>query len=256
MGDHLHSSSSCVSDDECRVINQQFVEIPTVVLDGWSSVMSIGDYLPWVSVGELSVKSLGLTKAYDTFQSFSQLHIYLLAFPDTSIIDSSTGGDRQWQGTWRVGTPRPLDRSVFIAYSRTGMDHQRQIVEALSMMESILDHRTEDISEIDTDSDSPWDEDGGFLIVISMVHQQLVGIGSDELPNLPWDPGVNLVKDLLDLMRVRVVPASSRLHSWITLRGLVGICSMWRDRFSLLIIVIEFGDGWEDFGSTGIPLQV
>jgi hypothetical protein len=124
LGDHLHSSSSCVSDDGWRVIDQQFVEIPTVVPDGWSSVMSTGNYLPWVSVDELLVKSLGLTKAYDTFQSYSQLHIFLLAFPNTFIIDSSTGGDRQWKGTWRVGRPRPPDRSIFIAYSRIGVDHR------------------------------------------------------------------------------------------------------------------------------------
>jgi hypothetical protein len=43
------------------------VEIPIVKPDGWCSVMSIDDYLPWVSVDELLVKSLGLTKAYDTF---------------------------------------------------------------------------------------------------------------------------------------------------------------------------------------------
>jgi hypothetical protein len=49
------------------MIDPQFVEIPIVVPDGWCSVMSIGDYLPWVLVDELLVKSLGLTKAYDTF---------------------------------------------------------------------------------------------------------------------------------------------------------------------------------------------
>jgi hypothetical protein len=73
------------------------------------------------------------------------------------------------------------------------VDHQRQTVEALGVMVSILGHGTEDISEVDTDSDSHWDEDGGLPTVISMTHQQLVGIGSDELPNFPWDPGVHLV---------------------------------------------------------------
>ena len=89
-----------------------------------------------------------------------------------------------------------------------------------------------------------------------MAHQQLVRIGSDELPNLPWDSGVHLVSSLLHLMMVRVVPESNILHSWIVLRGLARIYSIWRDRFSLLILVIEYGDGWTDFGSTGIPLQV
>jgi hypothetical protein len=70
LGDHLHRSSSCVSDDGWRMIDPQFVEIPIVIADGWCSVMSTGDYLPWVLVDELLVKSWGLTKAYDTFQSY------------------------------------------------------------------------------------------------------------------------------------------------------------------------------------------
>jgi hypothetical protein len=53
------------------------------------------EYLPWVTVDELLVESLGLTKAYATFQSYSRLQICLLAFLDTFIIDSSAGGDRQ-----------------------------------------------------------------------------------------------------------------------------------------------------------------
>jgi hypothetical protein len=99
------------------------VEIPTVVPDGWCSVMSTGDYLPWVLVDELLVKSLGLTKAYDTFQSYIWLQIFMVAFPDTFIIDNNAGGARQWQGTWRVGSLRPPDRSVLIAYSKIGVGH-------------------------------------------------------------------------------------------------------------------------------------
>jgi hypothetical protein len=114
-----------VSDDGWRVIDPQFVEILIVVPNGWCSVMSIDDYLPWVSVDELLVKSLGLTKAYDTFQSYSWLQIFMIAFLDTFIIDSNTVGATQWQGTWRVGRLRPPDRSVLIAYSRIGVDHQR-----------------------------------------------------------------------------------------------------------------------------------
>jgi hypothetical protein len=45
-----------------------------------------------------------------------------------------------------------------IAYSRIEVDHQGQIVEALDVMESILGHGTEDISEVATYSDSHWDE--------------------------------------------------------------------------------------------------
>jgi hypothetical protein len=124
------------------------------------------------------------------------------------------------------------------------------------VMESILGHGTKEISKDDTDSDSHWDEDGGLRTVISMAHQQLVGIGNDELPNFPWDLGVHLVSSLLHLMMVQVAPKSNILHSWIILRGLAKICSMWRDMFSLLILVIENGDGWAYFCSTGIPLQV
>jgi hypothetical protein len=73
MGDHLHHSRNCLSDDGWRMIDPQFLEIPTVVPNGRCSMMSIGDYLPWVSVDELLVKPLGLTKACDTFQSYSWL---------------------------------------------------------------------------------------------------------------------------------------------------------------------------------------
>jgi hypothetical protein len=60
-----------VSDDGWRMIDPQLVEIPTVVPDGWCPVMSTCDYLPWVSMDEILVKSFGLTKAYATFQSYS-----------------------------------------------------------------------------------------------------------------------------------------------------------------------------------------
>jgi hypothetical protein len=67
-------------------------------------------------------------------------------------------------------------------------------------MVSILGRGIVDISEGDTDSDSHWDEDRGIPIVISMTHEQLVRIGSDELPIFPWDPGVHLVSGLFHLM--------------------------------------------------------
>jgi hypothetical protein len=79
------------------------VELPPVVPDGWGLVMSTSKYLPWVMVDELLVESLGLTKVYDTFQCDSSFSICLLAFFDTFIIDNSAGGDRQGQGTWRLG---------------------------------------------------------------------------------------------------------------------------------------------------------
>jgi hypothetical protein len=120
LGDHLHRSNNYVSDDGWRMIDPQLVEIPTVVPDGWCLVMNTGDYLSWVPMDELLVKTFGLTKAYATFQSYSWLQIFMMAFPDTFIIDSSTGGARQWQGAWRVGRPRPPNKSVLIAYIKIG----------------------------------------------------------------------------------------------------------------------------------------
>jgi hypothetical protein len=51
-------------------------------------------------------------------------------------------------------------------------------------------------------SDSHWDEGGVISTVTGRAHQQLVGIGSDELPNLTWDPGVHLVNSLFHLIRI------------------------------------------------------
>jgi len=130
LGDHLHSRSSYMSDNGGRVIDQQFVELPIVVPNGWSLVMSTCDYSLWVLVDELLVKFLGLTKVYDTFQSSIQLQLFLLAFPDTFIINNNIGGDKQWKGTWKVGRKRPPDRSDLIIYSRIGVVHSRQSYEA------------------------------------------------------------------------------------------------------------------------------
>ena len=64
-------------------------ELLLIVLDGWDSMMTTGEYLSWIPMDELLVESLRLTKACDTFQSYSQLQIYLLSFPDMFIIDNS-----------------------------------------------------------------------------------------------------------------------------------------------------------------------
>jgi hypothetical protein len=73
------------------VVNQQ---LPPVIPIDWESVRNTGEYLPWVPVDELLVESLRLTKAYDTFQSYSRLQMCLSAFPDTFIIDDNVRGDR------------------------------------------------------------------------------------------------------------------------------------------------------------------
>jgi hypothetical protein len=90
-----------------------------------------------------------------------------------------------------------------IAYIKIGVDHQGQTVETLGMMKSILGHGIEDISEVATYLDSNWDEGGVILTITSREHQQLVGIGSDELLNLTWDPRVHLVNSLFHLMRIQ-----------------------------------------------------
>jgi hypothetical protein len=153
MRDHLHSSSSHRGDDD------------------WDSVMIIGEYVPWVLVDELLVDSLGLTKAYDTLKSYSQPKMFLLAFPNTFITDSSMRRDRHWQRTWRVGRPRPPDKSAFMAYSRIGVDHRRQTVETLCRMVSIIGQGIADISEGDTDTNSHEDEHGGLSTVISVTQE-------------------------------------------------------------------------------------
>jgi hypothetical protein len=83
-----------MSYDGWRMIEPQFVEIPIVVPDDWCSMMSTYDYLLGVPVDKLLVKSLGLTKAYDTFQSYNGFQIFMIASPDTFIIDNNIGGAR------------------------------------------------------------------------------------------------------------------------------------------------------------------
>jgi hypothetical protein len=89
-----------------------------------------------------------------------------------------------------------------------------------------------------------------------MAQQQSVGNGSGGIPNWLWDLGIHLVDSLLHFSMDQVAPTSGLLHSWIVLRGLVGICSIWRYKFSLLVPRIEYGDGFANFGSSGTPLQI
>ena len=67
VGDHLHHFSSCVVDERWRLVDQQSEGLLPVVLDGWDSMMTTGEHLSWISMDELLVESLGLTKACDTF---------------------------------------------------------------------------------------------------------------------------------------------------------------------------------------------
>jgi hypothetical protein len=57
-------------------------------------------------------------------------------------------------------------------------------------------------------------------------------------------------------MMTQVAPESHILHFGLVLSGLAGACPMERDSFSLLIIMIEHGDGWAGTTSTEILLQM
>jgi hypothetical protein len=138
MRENLHRINSCMGDEGWRLVDQQLEELLPVALDGWDSVMTTGESLSWILMDELLVESLGLTKACDIFQSYSQLQMFLLAFPDTFIIDSSMRRDRQWLRTWGVARPRPPDMSVFTASSWIEVDRHRQPIETWCVMVSIV----------------------------------------------------------------------------------------------------------------------
>jgi hypothetical protein len=125
MRPHLHHFSSCLGEGRWRVVYQQLEELLLIVPDDWGLVMTTGEQLSWIPMDELLVESLGLTKACDAFQSYSQLQMFLLARPDTFIIDSSMRRDRPWLRAWRVSRLRLHDRSTFMAYSRSEVDRVR-----------------------------------------------------------------------------------------------------------------------------------
>jgi hypothetical protein len=120
------------------VLDQQLEELVLVVLDDWDSMMTTGQYLSWIPMDQLMVESLGFTKACEIFQSYSQLQMFMLAFPDIFIIDNNMRRDRQWQRTWRVVRSRPPDMSAFTAYNWTEVDHDRQTVETLCVIMSVI----------------------------------------------------------------------------------------------------------------------
>jgi hypothetical protein len=95
--------------------------------------------------------------------------MFLLSFPNTFIINYNIRGDRQWYRTWRVGRSRPLDRRVHMAHKKIGVDHQRNTIDTLCMMMSILYLGITNISKSDADPDSHGDEHGGFSTINTMT---------------------------------------------------------------------------------------
>jgi hypothetical protein len=138
MREHLHHINSCMGDEGWGLVDLPLEELLSVVLDDWGPVMTTDEHLAWGPVDERLVETLGLTKACDVLQVYSQLQRFLLAFPDTFIIDNSTRRDRQWQRAWRVSRSRPHDKSTFTAYSRSEVDRVRQTFETWCVMVSII----------------------------------------------------------------------------------------------------------------------
>jgi hypothetical protein len=173
-----------------------------------------------------------------------------LAFLDTVIIDNNMRRDKQWKRSWRVVRPRPPDLSAFTAYNRTEVDRDRQTVETLCVMVSIIGQVIADNSEGNTDTDTHEDEHRGLLKVISLTQEQLAGIGSDKLPSFPWDPRVHLVSRIFHYTMTQAASESHIPHHGLVWSGPAGTCPMERGRLSLLFIMIRHGGGWTGTTST------
>ena len=94
--------------------------------------------------------------------------MFLLACPDTFIIDSSMRRDRSWLGAWRVSRPRPPDRSTCTAYNKSEVDHVRKTIDTWCMMVSIIYQMM-------------TDEHRGLPTMISLTQEKLEETGSDKL---------------------------------------------------------------------------
>ena len=104
------------------MVYQQLEEWLLIMPDDWGLVMTTCEQLSWIPMDELLVESLGLTKACDAFQSYSQLQMFLLAYSDTFIIDNNMRRDRLWLRAWRVNRSRLHYRSIFTTYNRSEVD--------------------------------------------------------------------------------------------------------------------------------------
>jgi len=169
--------------------------------------------------------------------------MFLLACPDTFIIDNIMRRDRPWLGSWRVSRPRLYDRSTFTAYSRSEVDCVRQTVETWCVMVSIIDMVM-------------TDEHSGLPTVIRPTQEQLAEIRSDKLPSFPWDPRVHLVSRMFHYLTTQVSPESHTLHLGLVWRELAGTFPMGRDLYSPVIIMIGHGDVWTGTSSTLVSMPI
>jgi hypothetical protein len=243
MRSPLHHLSSCMGDERWKLVYQKLEEVLPIVLDDWGFVMATGEQLSGVQVDVLLVESLGLIEVGSIFQPYSQLQMSLLPFLDTFIMGSSMRRDRQRQRAWRVHGSRPPDRSNFTASSKIEVECHRQPTETWCVM-------------VNTIGQMIADEHRGLPIVISLTQEQLEEIGSDKLPNLPSDPGVQLISGVFHYMVTQVEPESHTLHQGSVWSGSTGICLIERGSFSLLIIMIGHGDGWTGTSSIEMYLQI
>jgi hypothetical protein len=53
VGDHINHFSRCMVDERWRLVDQQSEGLLLVVLDGWDSVMTIGEHLSWIPMDEI-----------------------------------------------------------------------------------------------------------------------------------------------------------------------------------------------------------
>jgi hypothetical protein len=73
MRPHLHHFNSFLGEGRWRVVYQQLEDLLPIVPDDWGLVMTTGKQLSWILMDKLLFESLGLTKSWDAFQSYSQL---------------------------------------------------------------------------------------------------------------------------------------------------------------------------------------
>jgi hypothetical protein len=135
---HLHHFSSGMREERWILVHQQIEESRLVVLDDWGLVMTTGEQLSWVLVDVVLVESLGVNNTGGIFQSYGQLQMFLLSFPNAFIMGNNMRRDWSWLRTWGVARPKPPDNSIFTTSNRIEVDRHRKIVEAWCMMVSIM----------------------------------------------------------------------------------------------------------------------